>query len=74
MSFLFPIVVAAFGISTTFFVFAVLNALALVFVVTTVPETRGRSLEQLEEDFATGAISIHGSTNDADSRASRREE
>ncbi|PZE22975.1 MFS transporter [Curtobacterium sp. MCBD17_028] len=64
VSLTFPIAVAAFGISTTFFVFAVLNAAALVFVLTVVPETRGRSLEQLEADFATGAISIHGSTND----------
>jgi sugar porter (SP) family MFS transporter len=52
VSLLFPIVVDHAGISTTFFVFAVLNAAALVFVATTVPETNGRSLEQLEEDFA----------------------
>ena len=50
VSLLFPIVVDAAGISTTFFVFAVLNAAALVFAVTKVPETNGRSLEQLEED------------------------
>jgi len=56
VSLLFPIVVAATGISTTFFLFAVLNALALLFVLTRVPETNGRSLEQLEEDFSTGAI------------------
>jgi sugar porter (SP) family MFS transporter len=54
VSTLFPIAVAALGISSTFFVFAVLNAAALVFVVTSVPETNGRSLEQLEEDFAAG--------------------
>jgi major inositol transporter-like SP family MFS transporter len=56
VSTLFPIVVSATGISTTFFIFAVLNALALVFAITKVPETNGRSLEQLEEDFSTGAI------------------
>jgi major inositol transporter-like SP family MFS transporter len=71
VSLTFPIAVAAVGISTTFFVFAVLNAAALVFVLMVVPETRGRSLEQLEEDFSTGAISIHGSTNDVANRRDR---
>ncbi|RJT89750.1 sugar porter family MFS transporter [Cryobacterium melibiosiphilum] len=52
----FPIVVDALSISTTFFIFAALNVAALIFVVTTVPETNGRSLEQLEDDFSTGAI------------------
>ena len=47
----FPSVVAAFGISSTFFMFAVVGALSFVFVYTTVPETRGRSLEELEEQF-----------------------
>ena len=47
----FPSLVAAFGISSTFFMFAVVNALAIVFIWTMVPETRGRTLEQLEEDF-----------------------
>ncbi|WP_423919548.1 sugar porter family MFS transporter [Frigoribacterium sp. 2-23] len=54
----FPIVVDAIGISSTFFVFAVLNAGSLVFAITRVPETNGRSLEQLEEDFSTGAIPV----------------
>ena len=49
----FPVLVAGVGISTTFFVFAVLNAVSLAFVARKVPETTGRSLEQLEEDFST---------------------
>ncbi|MFE7418087.1 sugar porter family MFS transporter [Rhodococcus sp. NPDC057529] len=48
---LFPPVVAALGIGATFFVFAGLGVLALVFITTQVPETRGRSLEELEEQF-----------------------
>jgi MFS transporter, SP family, major inositol transporter len=56
VSTLFPIAVSAFGISTTFFAFAVLNGAALVFSITAVPETNGRSLEQLEDAFETGAI------------------
>jgi major inositol transporter-like SP family MFS transporter len=51
VSLTFPVLVAAIGISTTFFVFAVLNAGSLVFAVTRVPETNGRSLEQLEADL-----------------------
>jgi major inositol transporter-like SP family MFS transporter len=56
VSLLFPIVVKGVGITPTFFMFAVLNVLAFLFVVKFVPETNGRSLEQLEEDFSTGAI------------------
>ena len=48
---LFPSVVAALGISSTFFIFAVIGALSFVFILTMVPETRGRTLEQLEAQF-----------------------
>jgi MFS transporter, SP family, major inositol transporter len=58
VSLLFPVAVAALGISTTFFIFAALNLAAFIFVVKAVPETNGRSLEQLEEDFSTGAIYV----------------
>lgn len=58
VSLLFPILVAGIGISTTFFIFAVLNAGSFLFAVKKVPETNGRSLEQLEEDFSTGAIYV----------------
>ena len=54
----FPIVVAEFGISVTFFAFAILGLLSLVFVVTSVPETRGRSLEEVEVQTITGSIPI----------------
>jgi major inositol transporter-like SP family MFS transporter len=47
----FPSLVAAFGISSTFFMFAVIGALSFLFIWTMVPETRGRTLEQLEEQF-----------------------
>lgn len=47
---LFPIALAQFG-SATFFVFAAVNVLSLAFVVTFVPETRGKSLESLERDL-----------------------
>ncbi len=47
----FPPTVAALGIAPTFFIFVGLGVLALIFIARYVPETRGRSLEQLEDHF-----------------------
>ncbi|WP_426302326.1 sugar porter family MFS transporter [Arthrobacter sp. R-11] len=58
LSLYFPSLVAGVGITGTFFLFAVVGAIALVFVVTQVPETRGHTLEALEEDVSTGAIFV----------------
>jgi hypothetical protein len=52
----FPSLVEGIGITGAFYLFAAIGAIALVFVITQVPETRGRSLEALEEDVETGAI------------------
>jgi major inositol transporter-like SP family MFS transporter len=52
----FPSLVDGIGITGVFFLFAVIGAIALIFVITQVPETRGRSLEALEEDVETGRI------------------
>jgi MFS family permease len=46
----FPSLVAALGFGT-FLVFAVVGVFAIWFVAATVPETRGRTLERLEEKF-----------------------
>jgi major inositol transporter-like SP family MFS transporter len=54
----FPTLVAAVGITGTFFLFGIVGILALIFIYTQVPETRGRTLEALEEDVSTGAIYI----------------
>ncbi|GAA4195282.1 sugar porter family MFS transporter [Microbacterium oryzae] len=56
LSLYFLSLVEAVGITGTFFLFAAVGALALIFVITQVPETRGRTLESLEEDVTTGAI------------------
>lgn len=48
---LFPVLMAGIGLSTTFFVFVGLGILAILFVKKYLPETKGRTLEQLEEDF-----------------------
>ncbi|WP_353713006.1 sugar porter family MFS transporter [Arthrobacter sp. K5] len=52
----FPTLVASVGITGTFFMFGIVGILALIFIYTQVPETRGRTLEALEEDVTTGAI------------------
>ena len=48
---LFPVVVEALSIAPTFFIFAGLGLLAILFIATQVPETRGKSLEELEDHF-----------------------
>jgi major inositol transporter-like SP family MFS transporter len=52
----FPSLVDGIGITGAFFLFATVGVIALIFVVTQVPETRGRSLESLEEDVESGAL------------------
>ncbi|HLT67727.1 MAG TPA: sugar porter family MFS transporter [Microbacterium sp.] len=56
LSLYFPSLVDGMGITGTFFLFAGVGAVALLFVVTQLPETRGRTLEQLEEGVTTGQI------------------
>lgn len=46
----FPSLVASLGFGT-FLLFAFVAALALLFIAVAVPETRGRTLEELEEQF-----------------------
>ena len=56
LSLYFLSLVDTVGITGTFFLFAVVGAIALLFMWRWVPETRGRTLESLEEDVTTGAI------------------
>lgn len=51
IGFSFPQLLAAFGISNTFFVFVVLGIGAIAFAAKYVPETKGRSLEEIEHFF-----------------------
>ncbi|UOQ59290.1 sugar porter family MFS transporter [Leucobacter rhizosphaerae] len=56
LSLYFLSLVEAVGITGTFFLFAAVGVIALLFVWRWVPETRGRTLEALEEDVTTGVI------------------
>ncbi|HSP26352.1 MAG TPA: MFS transporter, partial [Saliniramus sp.] len=50
--FLFPVVVSVAGMSATFGLFAISCAVGLVFAIRLAPETKGRSLEEIEDDLA----------------------
>jgi major inositol transporter-like SP family MFS transporter len=53
ISFAFPPLVAALGATPTFGLFALINVGSILFVKKYAPETRGRTLEELEDDFRT---------------------
>ncbi|QLD12769.1 sugar porter family MFS transporter [Microbacterium oleivorans] len=56
LSLFFPTIIATFGITGSFLGFAVVNAIAFVVMYTWLPETRGQSLEAVEEGVTTGSI------------------
>lgn len=56
VSYFFPVALNAVGLTGSFFGFAVINAIAVLVMYKFLPETRGRSLESVEEDVTTGAI------------------
>ena len=51
ISYVFPYMVTNLGSSGTFAIFAAINVCSLIFVIRFAPETRGRTLEELEDDF-----------------------
>jgi major inositol transporter-like SP family MFS transporter len=53
ISFVFPLLVGALGATLTFGLFTLVNACSFLFAWRFCPETRGRTLEELEDDFRT---------------------
>ncbi|HLS93772.1 MAG TPA: sugar porter family MFS transporter [Microbacterium sp.] len=56
LSLFFPSLIDAIGITGSFFGFAAVNAIAIVVFIFFLPETRGRTLEAVEEGVTTGSI------------------
>lgn len=54
----FPMLMASTGIATLFAIFAVFSMGSFAFVTIFVPETKGRSLEEIENDLRKDPISI----------------
>jgi sugar porter (SP) family MFS transporter len=52
----FLTIVDAIGESTTFILFAVICAVSWIYIARNVPETKGRSLEEIQEIWASGAM------------------
>jgi sugar porter (SP) family MFS transporter len=57
VSLFFPMVLAAIGTAWVFLIFAAIGVLAFIFVSMFVPETKGRSLEDIEKDLR-GKVAI----------------
>lgn len=54
VSYLFPLLQFEFGLGFVFLLLAVINYLAVIFVVKALPETASKSLEQLEAELSSG--------------------
>jgi MFS transporter, SP family, arabinose:H+ symporter len=47
----FPAALASYGASWTFWLFGLTTPLAILYVILRVPETKGKSLEEIEKQF-----------------------
>ncbi|WP_413072457.1 MULTISPECIES: sugar porter family MFS transporter [unclassified Shouchella] len=54
LSLMFPLALSTLGLSSTFLIFVALNLLTLLFVIKFLPETKGKTLEELEAQFRAG--------------------
>ena len=66
-TFLFPVELEYIGSSTTFFVYAAVLLISIAFIKTRVPETKGMSLEQIEEYFVHTSKTAHSPEEDKNS-------
>jgi major inositol transporter-like SP family MFS transporter len=62
ISLVFPSLVGALGATGTFSIFVVINLCSIWFVARFVPETRGRTLEELEDEFRSRKSAVVAST------------
>jgi len=71
ISLAFPLLVDALGATGTFGIFVLINLGSIVFVAKAVPETRGRTLEELEDEFRAhrGRVVVRRATSVAPAAA-----
>lgn len=62
LSMVFPVILAAVGLTGSFFGFMVVNVLIAVAMWRALPETRGKTLEELEVSVMDGSAYPHSST------------
>jgi SP family arabinose:H+ symporter-like MFS transporter len=48
---LFPVLLEQAGAANTFYIFCAMSVLAFVFVLKQTPETKGRTLEEIEKSW-----------------------
>ncbi len=64
----FPMLLSSIGSAYTFWIYMIMSVLAFVFVYKLIPETKGKSLEEIEryflhaEDKNAGSVHLHQST------------
>lgn len=51
VGYVFPILLSTLGLTNTFVVFTVMNVIALAYAIKFIPETKGKSLEELQHCF-----------------------
>ncbi|BDR59918.1 sugar porter family MFS transporter [Lactobacillus xylocopicola] len=54
VGYLFPILLEHLGLGKTFVVFTILNVVSLLYAIKFIPETQGKSLEELQSGFQDG--------------------
>jgi MFS family permease len=65
VTFIFPWELSAFGPAGTFLAYGLFASAALLFVLLFVPETKGRTLEELERDLTSPARAAETGKSDA---------
>ena len=58
VTFTFPLLIAALGGSATFWIYGAMGILAWIFCYRLVPETKGRTLEEIEASWRTGGSRV----------------
>lgn len=71
ISLFFPVLLAWAGLSSTFLIFAAVGVLGAIFVIKCVPETRNRSLEQIEHYLQDWLDTGSSRSHKTDSKRSR---